>query len=223
MGADRGNGVMFRRKKKDPPPDPSAANVFGIAFPSPQPVSSFASGGVAGSPPQPSLSTIQSSLRGLVSQKIMQQMMGVDETSNPEPKEEPKTVVGLTGYRLYTLDNELYLCGARAIRQEARESEQAQHKATGEYSGLGPTQEHPAPAWGCLCGFAAFFWPTSLEQPDWHGVLAEVQAGGRTICCDEGWRAERIALNRLWVSCPIFPDAALEILRKRYEVPVEVL
>ena len=220
---------MFR-KKKDPPPDPFGANILGTPLPTPQPLSGFSPPqvggplGVAGFPPQPSLSTISGLAQQLQNMTLQQiKALYVDERANPEPKDEPKTVVGLTGYRLYTLDEELYLCGARAIRQEARESGQAQHEATGEYSAYGPSQKHPAPAWDCLCGFAAFFWPTSLEQPDWHGVLAEVQAGGRTIYCDEGWRAERIVLNKLWVSCPIFPGAALEILQKRYEVPVELL
>ena len=147
--------------------------------------------------------------------------VGFDDTPiPPEPKEEPKTVVGLTGYRLYTLDNELYLRGQQGNRQEGRESKQAKHNEDLSFSG---TEAHPAPAWGCLCGFAAFFWPTSLGQPAWGSVLAEVQAGGRAIYCEQGWRAERIVLNKLWVSCPIFPDAALEILQKRYEVPVELL
>ena len=143
------------------------------------------------------------------------------KTVSPEPKEEPKTVVGLTGYRLYTLDNELYLRGQQGNRQEGRESEQAKHN--GDILDPQPRPSHPAPAWDCLCGFAAFFWPTSLGELAWGGVLAEVQAGGRTIYCEEGWRAERIVLNKLWISCSIFPDAALETLRERYEVPVEVL
>jgi hypothetical protein len=155
-------------------------------------------------------------------------MLQDEEKPNPEPKDEPKTEIGLIGYRLYTLDNELYLCGAQGNRQEGQESEPATHDPLGDSryglrQAYGPPLEHPAPKWGCLCGFAAFFWPTSLGQPEWNGVLAEVQAGGRTIYCEQGWRAERIVLNKLWIACPIFPSSALEILRKRYEVPVEVL
>jgi hypothetical protein len=147
------------------------------------------------------------------------------ETAKPEPKDEPKTEIGLIGYRLYTLDNELYLRGARGERQTGQESEPAQHREDNIDSLILQPHavNHPAPAWDCLCGFAAFFWPTSLEQPGWNGVLAEVQAGGRTIYCGDGWRAERIVLNKLWIACPIFPGTALETLRKRYEVPVEVL
>ncbi|KKK50708.1 hypothetical protein LCGC14_3122340, partial [marine sediment metagenome] len=152
-------------------------------------------------------------------------VIGEEESVPPEPKDEPKTVVGLMGYRLYTLDNELYLRGQQGNRQEGRESGQAKHNGRSDPFGLDTEcpVSHPAPAWGCLCGFAAFFWPTSLGELAWGGVLAEVQAGGRTIYCEQGWRAERIVLNKLWISCSIFPDAALETLRERYEVPVEVL
>lgn len=143
-----------------------------------------------------------------------------EEKIDPEPKGEPRVVVGLTGYRLYQLDKELYLIGARGAPQKVQESEQATHEG-GDFNTT-PTN-HGAPAWDCLCGYAAFFWPTGLTQPSWSGVLAEVQAGGRTIVCEQGWRAERIALKKLWIACPIFPESGLEILRERYGIPVEVL
>lgn len=198
--------MMFGRKKQEPqaqPPDPFAALQPG---------------------PLQSAFNRNALLLGFstnISSNTAMQMMGVEGKSSPEPKDEPKTVVGLTGYRLYTLDNELYLRGAQGKRQKGRESGQAKHN--GDVLTFDPPQSHPAPAWDCLCGFAAFFWPTSLGAPGWDGVLAEVQAGGRTIYCEQGWRAERIVLNKIWVACPIFPDAALGTLRKRYEVPVEVL
>jgi hypothetical protein len=169
------------------------------------------------------MSGFSSSIGGGFRAQLIASMMPAKAA--PEPKDEPKTVVGLTGYRLYTLDNDLYLCGQQGKKQEGRESEQAKHDGRIDTLGLDPESpvSHPAPAWDCLCGFAAFFWPTSLKQPSWNGVLAEVQAGGRTIVCETGWRAERIALSKLWIACPIFPDAALETLRERYEIPVEVL
>ena len=145
------------------------------------------------------------------------------EKAEPEPKGDPKTVVGLTGYRLYGLDKDLILVGSRGAQQEGRESTQAKHSPEAGDWIMGEDKDHPAPVWDCLCGFAAFFWPTSLGRPEWGGVLAEVQAGGRTIVCETGWRAERIILNKLWVACPIFPDSAIETLEKRYEVPVGVL
>lgn len=199
--------MIFRKKK--PPPDPLGDPFASLRLPNPQSISTFAAGQAFVNPGVLRASLLNPFMKAIV--------------PKPEPKDEPKTVVGLTGYRLYTLDNELYLCGAQGKKQKGRESEQAKHNATGEYSAYGPSIKHPAPAWDCLCGFAAFFWPTSLEQPSWNGVLAEVQAGGRTIYCEIGWRAERIALNKLWIACPIFPDAALETLRERYEIPVEVL
>lgn len=215
---------MFKRKKKAPPPDSIAAALSQIGNVNLPPPASL---GKAGFPPTPSPTSISSISQavlqgGPISRAAMLQMLQGEEPTPPEPKEEPKTEIGLIGYRLYTLDNELYLCGAQGNRQESQESEPATHKPTGD-SRYGPPHEHPAPKWACLCGFAAFFWPTALGQPGWNGVLAEVQAGGRTICCEEGWRAERIVLNKLWIACPIFPNSALEILRKRYEVPVEVL
>jgi hypothetical protein len=205
--------VIFRKKKV--PPDPLVDPLSGVQLPNPQSLSAFASNNTT---------TVQ----GLISSSMLRaSVFGsyTDEKVEPEPKDEPKTVVGLTGYRLYTLDNELYLCGQTGKKQEGRESEQAKHNGRSDPYGFDPSRpvSHPAPAWDCLCGFAAFFWPTSLEQPSWNGVLAEVQAGGRTIVCETGWRAERIALSTLWIACPIFPDAALETLRERYEIPVEVL
>ncbi|KKK60316.1 hypothetical protein LCGC14_3025580 [marine sediment metagenome] len=218
---------MFRKRKAPPPNPQKSLDPFGLqAFAATRP--SFGLGGAGGTPglppPQPVSSIALNS--GLSLSALRAQVLGIyEEKLNPEPKEEPKTAVGLTGYRLYTLDNELYLRGAQGSKQKGRESAQAQHNGDDvDYVTMERRSiKHPAPAWECLCGFAAFFWPTSLTQPKWNGVLAEVQAGGRTIYCEEGWRAERIVLSKLWVSCPIFPDAALEILRERYEVPVELL
>lgn len=135
----------------------------------------------------------------------------------PEPKGQPRTVVGVTGYRLYTLDQELYLIGQQGNKQEGRESPQGKHTNDLE------SKSHVCPGWDCLCGYSALFWPTSLSQPDWSHVLAEVQADGRTIVGELGFRAERIILNKLWVVCSIMPDSALKLLEQRYEVPVEVL
>ena len=208
---------MFRKKKTPLPNPPVDLNAL---------IQSQLGGSVGfASGTAPQVGPISSAFNSLIAQSKAQMLVGLEEKPNPEPKGEPKTVVGLTGYRLYTLDNELYLRGQQGKRQKGRESEQAKHNGRSDpllSDAEGPVS-HPAPAWDCLCGFAAFFWPTSLGEPAWRGVLAEVQAGGRTIYCVEGWRAERIALSKLWIACPIFPDAALETLRERYEVPVEVL
>ncbi len=163
---------------------------------------------------------------GSLSRAAMLQALGIEEEEpEPEPTAEPRTVVGLVGYRLYTLDKELYLLGARNVRQTGRVSEQAAHKPDAEQEYVAGERQagHLAPAWNCLCGFAAFYWPTALEKPAWTGVLAEVHAEGRTVMADLGWRAERIALHKLWVACSIMPDDALRTLQERYEVPVEVL
>ena len=152
------------------------------------------------------------------------------KTLPEEPTTMPETQFGLVGYRLYTLDEDLYLIGARGEKQKGNVSGQAKHNVNRDELLLAslagvpkPKSGHPAPAWGCLCGFAAFFWPTSLDGPAWGSVLAEVQANGRTVVCDVGWRAERIRLNKLWVACSILPNEALQILEDRYEVPVRVL
>lgn len=107
---------------------------------------------------------------------------------SPEPTTTPETQFGIVGYRLYTLDDELYLVGVRGERQKGNASEQAKHTADQQEQILArmvgvppPPSGHPAPAWDCLCGFAAFFSPTSLDKPEWGSVLAEVQAEGRTV------------------------------------------
>jgi hypothetical protein len=207
--------VIFRKKK--PPPDPLVDPLAGVALPNPQSISAFANNHTT------ALSGFSTSITAGFRASLLASIER--ERAAPEPKDEPKTVIGLTGYRLYTLDNDLYLHGQQGKKQEGRESEQAKHNGDNfDYLAMqNRPHSHPAPAWDCLCGFAAFFWPTSLEQPSWNGVLAEVQAGGRTIVCETGWRAERIALSKLWIACPIFPDSALETLRERYEIPVEVL
>lgn len=146
---------------------------------------------------------------------------GIDaEPAPPEPKGQPKTVIGVTGYRLYTLDQDLYLIGQQGNKQEGRESPQGKHE--GDNWVVPVPKNHVCPGWDCLCGYSALFWPTSLE-PSWSHVLAEVQADGRTIVGENGFRAERIILNKLWVACSIMPESALSLLRERYEVPVEVL
>lgn len=140
----------------------------------------------------------------------------------PEPKGQPRTVVEVVGYRIYNLDQELYLIGQQGNKQEGRESPQGKHRQD-DWTGVPTPNRHVCPGWDCLCGYSAMFWPMSLTKPGWNVVLAEVQAAGRTILCETGFRAERIFLNRLWVCCQIMPDSALDILRKRYEVPVEVM
>ena len=149
------------------------------------------------------------------------------ETEKPLPPEptEVEDQYAVVGYRRYNLDDELYLVGQNGQKQEGRESDKAKHVGDNDYlvmSGF-VDRKHTAPAWGCLCGFAAHFWPMSLEGVGWTGALAEVQAKGPTISCETGWRAERIILTKIWVGCPIMPPDALRLLEKRYGVPVEVL
>lgn len=214
---------MFHRKKSapNPPPDPFQLPAA-FASPVPGPMQS-----AFGQLQQQAASTAGNTPTtiAMADQLRLQLLQAIkEETSAPEPTGEPKVVVGLTGYRLYGMDKELRLIGARGQIQKGQESGQAKHD---DYRDTRTNDErikgHSAPAWDCLCGFAAFFWPTGLDKPSWEGVLAEVQAGGRTIVCEQGWRAERIALKKLWIACPIFPESGLETLRERYEVPVEVL
>ncbi len=118
---------MFGKKKKVPPDPPSdlksTLQAQISALTAPQAISAFA--------------TRQSFVSSSTLRAALLNPWLEAEKPKPEPKDEPKTVVGLTGYRLYTLDNELYLCGAQGKKQKGRESEQAKHNGRSDPYGLG--------------------------------------------------------------------------------------
>lgn len=130
--------------------------------------------------------------------------------STEEPKGEPHSVVGLEGWRIYVLDrgeSEWVLISPsyRAHTMTGRVSDPAKCMPDALFDDI-TIPPHPAPAWSCMCGHYALDVPP-LSMLSSMGpsavmttkVLARVSAVGHTIIGEQGWRAERLRLEEIYV------------------------
>jgi chromosomal replication initiator protein len=143
--------------------------------------------------------------------------------SDTEP-EDPRTVVGLRGWRWSYLHDAADGSRQFALRGLYGKSVTTRTSAR---ANCGVQFPHRAPAQRCQCGFFAvselrmvpptIFYHT--RQPgDIAWAIVRVSAVGRTVTHELGWRSERIRIDEIWA--PDISGEQLEGLRQQFEVPV---
>lgn len=135
-----------------------------------------------------------------------------------EPEGEPRTLVGLTGWRFATVASlrPLVLVGAAGGHVIGRYSEPA-------FCDQG--HKHEVPAWSCHgraagCGYYVLNEPPLLDTPT---VLVRVSLAGRTIRCDGGYRTFRYRLEEIWLPPITATNTNIEEAEERFGVPIYVL
>jgi len=163
-----------------------------------------------------------------------------------EPEGEPRTVVGLRGWRsmgvsafwgvalqgwrggiLREVVSPMAECEVFASRRAQVVSllrSAAELKAAEAWCG----GQHKVPGWSCGCGYYAMYDPFPVGDAAMlftgragaqYRVLVCVEAVGRTIKCEDGWRAERYQVKGI-VDLGYMPRGVVMALRERFRVPV---
>lgn len=80
----------------------------------------------------------------------------------------------------------------------------------------------PPPHAGEHCGYFAFYEKhTAVAQLSPKGAVAKVTAFGETMLCENGFQAERIRLEELWVAAQEgLSGETVAAVSRRYELPV---
>ncbi len=140
---------------------------------------------------------------------------------HPEPEGEPPTLLGLTGWRMFTVASmrPLVLVGAAGGHVVGRYAEPAI---------CDQGQKHEVPAWTCDgkaagCGYYVLNDPPRLDEQPVVCGLAKVSPAGRTIRCEKGYRTHRYRLEELWLPPEIVKNVNIEEAEERFGVPIYAL
>lgn len=167
----------------------------------------------------PSVPATLSHQQLLAAQRAFQQL-APDKQDLP-PEGEPRTVTGLTGWRVAQAvsTRPLVLLGNAGGYVVGRYSEPAI---------CSQGHKHEVPAWSCTglaagCGYYVLNDPPSDPMYiDLRTILAKVSLAGRTIRCDSGFRTFRYRLEELWLAPDLIKEIDIEEAEERFGVPIYV-
>ena len=131
-------------------------------------------------------------------------------STGPEVQEVTEPARGWRYYALHPRRGQWVLLGNAETTHAARISSVAICRAG---------REHLPPAWGCSCGYYAWYPHVGLIRGTSFSVRAYVTGWGTVVYCEEGWRAQQIRLEALFVSEEL-PESVGASLAMRFEVPV---